>query len=206
MVRVKICGITNVSDARAAETAGADAVGFVFAKSPRQVTPEKAVLIIRALGPWIAKVGVFVHADFQTILRTVRHCGLTAVQLHGDEPDALARRLRKEGVTVIRAVRVGGALDRRQILKWSADAYLFDTRSQTVFGGTGRRFDWALLKKFKAKKPIIVSGGLNPGNVRLAVKTLKPYGVDTSSGVERSPGKKDPVKLKKFVHRAKSTR
>lgn len=204
MVRVKICGITRLSDALAAVEAGADAVGFVFAKSPRKVSEAGAKAIASSLGPWVTKVGVFVNEKPVNIVRTMRRCGLDAVQLHGDEPATEARGLRAMGYTVIKAVRVGGKLDARAIEAYPADAVLLDTASPDVYGGTGKKFDWKLLKGLRLKKPVIVSGGLKPGNVKGLLKSYKPYGVDVSSGVESSPGKKDQGSVRKFIKNAKS--
>jgi phosphoribosylanthranilate isomerase len=199
---VKICGITNLRDAEGAARAGADALGFVFAKSPRRVSVVQARRIIRALGPWIAAVGVFVNEDPENIRRTVDSCGLTAVQLHGDESPEVLKRL--SGVKVIKAFRLMHPEDFRAVSGFEADAFLLDAKVQGVYGGTGKSFDWRMLKGKRFSKPLIISGGLSPGNVRHAVCMLSPYGVDVSSGVERSPGKKSLGLVKEFIQNAKN--
>ncbi|MGH7198942.1 MAG: phosphoribosylanthranilate isomerase [Candidatus Omnitrophota bacterium] len=202
MVRVKVCGITNLRDAVTAVEAGADALGFVFAPSPRRVTPARARKIIRAVGPWVASVGVFVNEKVEKVRRVALFCGLSAVQLHGDESAPYAKKL--SPLKVIKAFRVSKPGDLRGIEAYDADAYLFDTKVEGLYGGTGKRFDWRILKRRKLTKPVILSGGLNPKNVRQAVRERRPYGVDVSSGVERSPGKKDARLVREFIRRAKT--
>src|SRR5262245_16073056 len=141
MVRVKICGITRLSDAQAAAEAGADAVGFVFAKSPRRVSAAQARRIASRLGPWISKVGVFVNEPVSRMAKTLKQCGLDAAQLHGDERASTARALRAQGYKVIKAVRVAGPIDRSFLENYPADAVLLDTAAKNVYGGTGRAFD-----------------------------------------------------------------
>lgn len=203
MVRVKICGITNVQDALDAVSFGADALGFVFAKSPRQVSPAKVRGIVAAVGPWVATVGVFVNEKPARIRRIALECGLSAVQLHGDESPADVRALK--GLRVIKAFRVGEDLDTSSVKRFPADAYLFDAKVTGQYGGTGKIFDWDVLKKLKGlRKPVIVSGGLSPRNVKSAVRFLKPYGVEASSCVESRPGKKNMKLVKDFIRNAKS--
>ena len=204
MVRVKICGITRLADARAAVDAGADALGFVFAQSPRRVSETKVRWITSRLAPWITKVGVFVNARPSTIARTMKRCGLDAVQLHGEEPPADARALRKMGFPVIKALRVRDSLDKQTLDGYPADAFLLDTAAPGIYGGSGRSFDWRLLRGLRTTRPLIISGGLRPGNVRKLLKNIKPYGVDVSSGVENSPRKKDTKLVRKFVKNAKT--
>ncbi len=201
MVRVKICGITNVRDAEAALALGADAIGLVFARSPRKVSIKEAQKITAAVGPWMATVGVFVNADVENLLGIAKACRLSAVQLHGDESPSYIRRL--SGYKVIKAVRVAAASDLTGLDGYPADALLFDTKVTGKFGGTGKSFDWRILKSREIKRPFIVSGGLNPKNVRAAVRILSPYGVDVSSGVEKAPGRKDPALMKEFIRNAK---
>ena len=201
MVRVKICGITRLEDALKAVECGADALGFVFAESPRKIASAEAAKIIRALGPWVATVGVFVNEDPATVLRIASECRLTAAQLHGDEDNAYLAKL--GGFKTIQAFGVGNEPDRDKINNSAADALLFDAQVKGQRGGTGQTFDWALLRQLSPKKPWIVSGGLNPKNVAQAVKTLSPYGVDVSSGVESAPGRKDPQLVKEFIFNAK---
>ena len=199
--RVKICGITNCRDAEDALRFGADAIGFIFTKSPRQISVDNAKRISRAVGPWIATVGVFVNESVQNILRIASECRLSAIQLHGDEPISDLRRLRP--YRVIKSFRVAEKADLEKTRGYAAEAYLFDTKVSGVYGGTGKSFDWDLLKSDMVPKPYIISGGLNPGNVKTVVRELSPYGVDVSSGVERSPGLKDPKLVKRFIQNAK---
>lgn len=202
MVRVKICGITNLKDAQVAAASGADALGFVFAKSPRRVTTAQARKIVSAVGPWVATVGVFVNERPARIRRIASECGLSAVQLHGGETRADVRALK--GLRVIKAFRVGPGFNTAALKDHPADAFLFDAKVPGQYGGTGRKFDWMILKKIRGlRKPVIVSGGLTPGNVAAAVRYLKPYGVESSSGVERRPGKKDAKLVQDFIHNAK---
>jgi phosphoribosylanthranilate isomerase len=201
MVRVKICGITNLADAMAAVHAGADALGFVFwEKSPRYVEIEEAADIIRGLPPFVTTVGVFVNEAEDVIRGIVHKTGLDRVQLHGDEPPGFVKNL---GPGVIKAIRVRDEEDVRRIGEYEASAYLLDTFSGDMPGGTGKTFDWDLAVRARGYGRIILSGGLNPGNVVEAVKKVAPYGVDVSSGVEFTPGKKDPEKVKAFVKLAK---
>ena len=204
VVRVKICGITNLEDACAAEDAGADALGFVFTDSPRRVSVLQAERITRSLGPWIIKVGVFVNSSPAAIERVMKRCGLDVVQLHGDERPDTARTLRSKGYRVVKALRVGAALDTKAYRAYPADAFLLDTATPGIYGGTGKKFDWKLLKRLHLSKPVIVSGGLRPGNVDRLLKDFTPYGVDVSSGVEIRPGKKNPRAIKVFIKNVKT--
>lgn len=202
MVRVKICGVTTVADAQAASDLGADAIGVVFAKSPRRVSLRTAEKISRAVGPWISVVGVFVDESAENILRAARECGLCAIQLHGRERAADIKRL--AGFRVIKAFHVdrnfspGNLKDYRE-----ADAFLFDTKIGDKIGGTGLVFDWKVLKSLSTENRVIISGGLHPQNVAEAVRFFKPYGVDVSSGVEKSPGKKNLRRVREFIRNAK---
>ncbi len=201
MVRVKICGITSLKDARMAVDCGADALGFVFAKSPRKISLQDARSIIRALGPWISTVGVFVDESPANIKKIAQFCGLSSVQLHGNEAPRGLEALFP--LKVIKAFRVSSKADLRGLESYSPDAFLFDAKMAGQYGGTGKSFDWDLLKGVKVARPLILSGGLVPDNVRQAIRVVRPYGVDVSSGVEKSPGKKDPEKVRKFIINAK---
>ena len=201
MVKVKICGITSERDAAYALEAGADAIGLVFARSPREVSVRKAARIAARVGPWTGVVGVFVNERPAVIRRIARAVGLTAVQLHGDETPADLKALR--GIRRIKAFRISSPSDLEGSGAFDAEAYLFDTRLPNLYGGGGMVFDWGILKTRRFSRPVILSGGLGPGNVARAVRLLSPYGVDVSSGVERSPGKKDPKLIRKFVRNAK---
>lgn len=201
MVKVKICGITSRRDAWAALDAGADALGFVLhPASPRVVSPAAARAIIRTLPPLVVPVGVLVNRSVREIRALSAGCGFTLAQLHGDEPPALAHQA---GVPVMKAFRVRGAADVAQARRYDVALYLFDSFSPVSQGGTGISFPWKLLKGMRLRKPFLLAGGLTPGNVRSAVALVRPFGVDVSGGVERAPGQKDPVRMKRFVREAK---
>jgi len=204
MTRIKICGITNLDDAQAAVEYGADAIGFVFALSPRHVDAGQARRISDAIPPFITRVGVFTDHD-EGILQVARVCGLDAIQLHGDQSDEFAKSLMHYR-RIIRAVRVR---DRRSVISLkdyqSAHAFLLDAFSRDAAGGTGKTFDWELALVAKDfGKPLILAGGLTPDNAAEAVRQVRPYAVDVSSGVESSPGKKDHVKMKELIRNVRS--
>ena len=203
MVRVKICGITNSEDAQAAVLYGADAIGFIFCKSTRQISPAKAKEISRVVGPWVATVGVFMDQPLKEVLKIATFLRLTAIQLHGKEKESYAKKL--SPFRVIKAFHVGRNFDFSKAVNYPADALLFDTKVPGKPGGTGKTFDWKLLKSVWVQTPLIVSGGLNAQNVSQAVSTLLPYGVDVSSGVESFAGKKNPELLKEFIANAKKS-
>jgi len=198
-VRIKICGITRVEDALAAEAAGADAVGFIFApRSKRHVTPRQAAEISAALGPLIARVGVFVNAPLEEVVETTRALELSAAQLHGDEDAAYAGRLRAH-VRVIKAFPFTPSLDREELLLFPTDAVLLDS----LRPGSGERFSWAQASGLAGTPRLILAGGLTPENVAAGISALRPYGVDVASGVESSPGMKDRGKIQDFVRAAR---
>jgi phosphoribosylanthranilate isomerase len=200
-MRVKICGITNLDDALCAVGNGADALGFNFyKKSPRYVAPGKAGEIIADLPPFVTPVGVFVNASEVHIDVVVKLAGLRAIQLHGDEsPEACLGH----SVPVIRVLRVGQDFDAETMRSYLVDTFLLDTAKTGSYGGTGKTFDWSRAKDAKAFGRIILAGGLNPDNVAEAIDEVAPYAVDTSSGVEIEPGKKDHEKVRKFLEVAK---
>ena len=215
---VKICANTNLEDAQLAASAGADAVGFVFAESIRRVTAEQVRGITPHLPEAVAKYGVFVDAGVEEIAATINQCGLTGVQLHSSQDAALARRLRERfpaadgqaRLGIVRVIHYGGDLAERLHEAQrddTIDAVLVDSRTATLLGGTGRRFDWQQARgKFSPVRPVcrlVVAGGLNPDNVAEAVETLRPWGVDVATGVEVSPGKKDPAKVRAFIENAR---
>ncbi len=204
-LRVKICGITRQSDALFALKQGADALGFIFAKSPRRVTVAGAKKIIRSIRGRAMAVGVFVDEKAANILKTAKACGLDAIQLHGQESEALLRLLQKNGLRVIRALRVSAAGD-VHLPDTAADAILLDTAVSGRHGGTGVAFDWKKIKGLQLDRPWLVSGGLNPKNVKTMLKILKPYGVDASSGLESAPGKKSKKLMKEFIRNANPAR
>ncbi len=199
MTKIKICGITNIDDALWAAKCGADALGFVFAKSPRSISAARVKKIIAALPPFITKVGVFVNENASTVNSIAQYCGLDRVQLHGDESPEFCKKIK---YPVIKAFRIKSEKDLKAIRKYKGiSAVLLDTFSNESFGGTGKRFDWALAVKAKSyfRGPLILSGGLKPENLKEAVARVSPYAVDMSSGVEKAPGKKDGKKVKKAV-------
>ena len=201
--KVKICGITNYADAQAAVEAGADALGFVFYdKSPRYVTVKQAVEITRQLQPFVMRVGLFVNAAEELVVRVIGECGLTMLQFHGDEPPEFCTQF---GLMSMKAFRVHGPETLQEIPKYKTDAYLLDAFSSTALGGTGEKFNWDLaVEAQKFGKPIFLAGGLTPENVAGAIRKVRPFGVDVSSGVESAPGKKDHAKVKAFITAAKS--
>jgi phosphoribosylanthranilate isomerase len=208
MTKVKICGITSGEDARYAVEAGAEMLGFNFYMgSPRYISPDEAGKIIASIGPTTTCVGVFVNEAEENIIATASKCGLHAIQLHGDEDAATLTSLRsRTGIELIKAIRVrqDQEIDSDQFM--SATAILVDTYSEKSFGGTGKHFDWNLAYNlfFSASKPIILAGGLTPENVGEAIRTVRPSAVDVASGVESSPGKKDPKKVEEFIRNAKN--
>ena len=199
MTLVKICGITNASDARVAADAGADAVGFVFADSPRRVDVEEARRISLALPGHILRVGVFVDEEAAEVLRISRQVGLDFAQLHGDETPETVTAVRRGGVKVMKALRVKGAASLRALDRYEADLILLDAHSERARGGTGERFDWEVAKSSTGRDNIVVSGGLDPENVREAVEYFEPYGVDASSSLEDGPGRKNGERVRRFV-------
>jgi phosphoribosylanthranilate isomerase len=203
-VRVKICGITNVPDAQAAVEAGADAVGFVFSdRSPRFVTTKTATEISRSLPPYSLRVGVFANRSEQFVRRAINECGLGLLQFHGDEPAEFCVQF---GLMNMKAFRIRDAGSLKELPKYYTDAWLLDAYSSDALGGTGERFNWNLAVEVqKLGKPVFLAGGLTPGNVAEAVRQVNPFGVDVSSGVEASPGKKDPAKVRAFIQAAKRT-
>ncbi|NTV28993.1 MAG: phosphoribosylanthranilate isomerase [Candidatus Omnitrophica bacterium] len=200
-VRVKICGITNKDDAFKAIKFGADALGFVFyKKSPRYVSPSRARNIVEILPPFVSVVGVFVDEKIGAIRDIAGFVGLNAIQLHGEEDHHFCHRLKRYQVLrIIKGFRVNEAFDFAAVKKFDVDGYLFDTYQEGVAGGTGKVFNWELLKRAEVPGPVILSGGLTPENVQEAVRTVKPFAVDVSSGVEATPGQKDHHKLQTFI-------
>jgi phosphoribosylanthranilate isomerase len=203
MTLVKICGITNPGDARAAADAGADAVGFIFAESPRRVDAEEARRISIALPENVIRVGVFVDEEPADVSRISREVGLDLAQLHGDEPPEAVTALREAGVKVMKALRVRDAASLDALDEYEADLFLLDAYSARARGGTGERFDWGVAKSLRGRVNIVVSGGLGPENVREAVELFEPFGVDASSSLEDGPGRKNGELVRRFVLAAK---
>lgn len=206
MVKVKICGITNHRDALSAVELGVDILGFVLAPSPRQVSPEMVRSIIDTLPPFVMTVGVFVDEEEKTIKDIADYCRLSQVQLHGKESPDFCRRFRPKA---IKAFRVRDAMSLSTISTYQAhvQAVLLDTFQQGMAGGTGRTFPWDLAVKAKEfNLPLILSGGLNPSNIRQAISTVKPYAVDVNSGIEERPGRKDSQRMKQLMEAVKGAR
>jgi phosphoribosylanthranilate isomerase len=196
--RVKICGITNLADAQAAVEAGADALGFIFyEKSPRRMTLPAIAKISKQLPPFIMRVGVFVNAAEELVARAIGECGLSLLQFHGDEPPEFCLRF---GLMSMKAFRIRDAESLKELPKYPTEAWLLDAYSAENPGGTGEKFNWDLaVEAQKFGKPVFLAGGLTPENVAAAVCKVQPFGVDVSSGVESSPGKKDHNKVRAFI-------
>ncbi len=201
MTKVKICGIKKLNDAISAADYGADAIGFVFAKSVRKISKEKARAIIRKLPPFITTVGLFVNEAAEDIEAACRFCGLDAIQLHGNEPPGIINTLKD--YKTIKAFRIQNEKDISPIKKYKPNAILLDGYSVNKMGGTGTSFDWKIVKKLRTSIPVIVAGGLTHLNVSQAIRVVNPYAVDVSSGVESGPGKKDRKLIKKFIDAVK---
>jgi len=202
MVKVKICGITNHEDVQKAVYYGAWAVGFIFyKKSPRYVSPSKARKLIEALPPFVTPVGVFVNLNERAVKDICKFTKIRTLQFHGDEDVHFCNRFKD--YKVIKAFRVSDQFNFNQILKYKVDAYLFDTYLGSLYGGSGKTFNWKLLQGQKFDKPFILSGGLKAENIREAVETVTPYAVDVSSGIEKSPGIKNPRLIRDFFWQLK---
>lgn len=211
---VKICGTTNLEDAQIAVEAGADALGFLFAESSRRITRAQLRAITPHLPGNVEKIGVFDDAGFNEIVATVEEGGLTGIQLHSAPDPTLSARLR-EHFSRAAPVRILSVLHYSSDLKAqllaaqedpAIDAVLVDSRTATLLGGTGIRFDWqAARHSFLSASHLrlVAAGGLNPDNVGEAIATLRPWGVDVVTGVEASPGKKDPARVRAFITNAR---
>ena len=196
-VKVKICGITNLDDALFAAESGADALGFVFwKKSPRFVEPAIVKAIVKALPPFVSCVGVFVDEEASRANEIARQAGLSCVQLHGSETPEFCGGME---LRVIKAFRIKQGADVSSLSAYDVSAFLLDTYSEGAPGGTGKVFDWDCAIEAKKYGKVILAGGLTPGNIEEALRKVGPYGVDVSSGVESSKGKKDWVKVKEFI-------
>ena len=190
-MKVKICGITNQQDASAAVALGVDALGFIFAKSPRQIEPDTARAIINSLPPFVMSVGVFVNEDPAKIREIVGFCGLDMIQFHGDETPEICGEFMPRAIKAFQ-LKDESSLEQIKPYYGKVRAFLFDTYSNEKRGGTGKAFDWSLAIKGRVQGvPMILSGGLSPSNIEEAVSTVRPYAVDVNSGVEKSPGIKD---------------
>lgn len=200
MAQIKICGLRRIGDIKAANAFLPDYIGFVFAKSKRQVTPEQAAALREHLSPQVKAVGVFVNLETESLADIALKCRLAAVQLHGDEDTEYIKALRRllpEDVEIWKAVRVQSAGDITKANEFEVDKLVFDACSKGAYGGTGRVFDWSLLQA-EIQKPYFVAGGISMENVKEVIARLNPYGVDLSSGVE-TDGYKDPVKMTEII-------
>jgi len=205
-VAVKICGITDYEDASIAVGLGAGALGFIFADSPRQITPQKARDIIRAMPPFVKTVGVFVDEGPAAIKEIIHYCGLDLVQLHGDESPDLCCELMPYTIKALR-IKDESSLRTSRIYQGKVRALLLDTYSKDKAGGTGKTFNWQLAIKIKKLGiPIILAGGLGPANIDGAVSTVRPYAVDVNSGVEERPGKKSHTLMKDLMEKVRRIR
>jgi phosphoribosylanthranilate isomerase len=201
-MEVKICGITNLEDAKIAVLAGASALGFVFHPgSPRYVTPDRARAITELLPVSICKVGVFVDFDAAEVKKIARFCRLDLIQLHGNESPEYCRRFSPS--ILLKAVVLRSGEDLAALKEYPVKAFVADARDAGLPGGTGITCDWNLAKLAGEQFDLILAGGLHSGNVRDAIECVRPRGVDTASGVEAKPGRKDPEKLRAFITAAR---
>jgi len=201
-MKIKICGITTIDDALFCAENGADALGFVFyRKSKRFIEPEAAAEIISRIPPFITAVGVFVDEERSTILNILNTCHLNVLQFHGDETPQYVQSFTQQ--KVIKAIRVKDANSIKSIKDFKVSAFLLDSYVKGVQGGTGVTFNWALVEEAKQYGKIILSGGLNPGNIKEAIMKVKPYAVDASSSLETAPGIKNRELVKQFIEEAR---
>ncbi|KXI51274.1 N-(5'phosphoribosyl)anthranilate isomerase [Bacillus pacificus] len=200
-MKVKICGITDMETAKRACEYGADALGFVFAESKRKITPGLAKEIIQELPANVLKIGVFVNESVEMIQKIADECGLTHVQLHGDEDNYQIRRL---NIPSIKSLGVTSESDMKNAQEYETDYILFDSPKEKFHGGNGKKFSWELLAHMskELREKTILAGGLNALNIEEAIRTVRPYMVDVSSGVE-TEGKKDVEKIKQFIIKMK---
>ena len=206
MVKVKICGITNIEDARLAVDLGAEMLGFNFyEKSPRYIAPQEARRVIDDLPETVENIGVFVNMEYYRIDEYVDLVGLDGVQLHGDEDDDFVSNLRQyTDAKILKAFRVGPGFSVETIKDSTADSILLDAFAQEHYGGTGQRFEWNIAADaVKLRPELVLAGGLTPENVAEGVRKVLPYAVDVASGVESAPGRKDSGKLEAFIRNAK---
>ena len=207
MTKIKFCGITRLGDAELAVSAGAWAIGLIFwPRSPRRCEIDDAVEIASALKRRAEVAGVFVNATLDHVAQTADAVGLTMLQFHGDEgPAYCAEAARRTGAKVIKAGRVRSGADVQALTTFHTDYHLLDSYTAGVPGGTGETFSWEIARAHRGRIPVILSGGLTPDNVGDAIAAVHPYAVDVASGVELSPGRKDPEKLQAFAAAVRST-
>lgn len=199
--QIKICGLTDPDEATACAELGIQAIGLVFyPKSKRCVSPEQALQITRALPETVQTVGVFVNKTADAMLEIAEKSGITGIQLHGREPPATAQKLKNNGLTVIKALYLKGAPSVAEAERYGADAFLVECAKGELPGGNAMAWNWQAAAGFGDRHPFILAGGLNPENACTAIEDARPHGVDVSSGVEASPGKKDMKKVRAFVN------
>ena len=203
-IRIKICGITRLTDALCAIEAGVDALGFIFyEKSPRAIEPEVARRIIEQLPPLVSVVGVFVDRDQQQVEAIIKQCSLGYAQLHGSESPEYCHRLGTEAVPcrVLKAIRVGPQTTAAAVAPYHdcVKGLLLDTYQENAAGGTGEAFDWSRIAGLNLKKPFLLAGGLNVDNIGTALARVRPYGVDANSGLEDAPGIKNHHLIRQFI-------
>jgi phosphoribosylanthranilate isomerase len=204
MVKVKICGITNPEDASLAVELGVDALGFIFAPSLRQVSPEDAQRIIDSLPPFVQKVGVFVDGDLKYIQDIKDFCGLDVIQLHGDESPDFCHQFMPDTIKAFRLKNASSLIPIRRY-QGKVRALLLDTYQEGLKGGTGKPFEWGLaIKAREFGIPVILSGGLGPANIARAILTVRPYAIDVNSSIERRPGRKDPALMRELMEKVKN--
>lgn len=200
-VKVKICGITRLSDAKAAVAAGADALGFVFARrSQRVLSPDAAEALVRQVPAFVSRVGLFMDASAGEVAEVLERVPLNLLQFHGSEDAGFCRQF---GLPYIKAVAMGSAGEAERAAREYPDAaaLLLDSHRKGQVGGTGQTFDWSRIPRFSL--PLVLAGGLTPANVRRAVREVRPWAVDVSSGVEETPGIKSAEKMREFIREAK---
>lgn len=207
MVRVKICGISREEDIIYVNKYLPDYIGFVFAKSKRQVSPVKAMMLIEKTDERVKKTGVFVNEEADEVLRITKECRLNAVQLHGDESPSYVSRLKKycdasSSTEVWKAIRIKSTDSITAMKEYNADCFVLDAYSENSYGGEGKTFEWSLAKRAKKYGRIMLAGGLNPQNILMAIDTVCPFAVDASSGLETN-GVKDETKIGDFIYLAR---
>lgn len=203
MIKIKICGMFRTADMNTANELKPDYIGFVFAKSKRQVNRQQAAKLKGLLNPVVKTVGVFVNASLQEIAALVQEGIVDIIQLHGDESPSFCRQLRQRIKNpIIKAIRVKDRSSLRNLEVYTCDYFLLDTFSQISFGGGGQEFDYSLVQNVQLPKPFFLAGGLRPDNIQEAIGKVQPFGVDVSSGVE-TQGKKDPVKITEFIEKVR---
>jgi phosphoribosylanthranilate isomerase len=204
-LKIKVCGITNLEDAQAAVQAGADALGFVFYKtSPRAIGADVVRSIVTQLPPFVLPVGVFVNEDLKVVRDLMDSSGLALAQLHGDETASYCEQLGRPVLKAVRLQNMGSFLAMAEYKgRAQVRGFLIDAFSETAYGGTGQVADWTLAAEAARGAQVLLAGGLTAENVREAVLKVRPYGLDVSSGVEASPGKKDHAKLRAFIQAVK---